>query len=203
MTLPRSSSVPAKFYFHARQLWDFSLSVALADFLLAGITFSLGGAFWIERSFGFGALSLMAGIVVLGHGLSLTYTGRQPRRAAVLIGKIALGNVIALALYCLLRGQLGGMGVVSRATFGSLLLAFLPLQIAWHFWHRRAIARAAGRDFEPLRWVLLAAAMLLVHLPLESNGSVGAGDSYWYSVMTADFVSQWRAGIFPVFAGQT
>ncbi len=136
------------------------------DLLLAGIVISLGGSYWIERAFTPGSLSLMAGIVVLGHGLSLTYVNRQPRHLAALVGKIVLGNAIALAIYCLLRGQLTGMGLVSRATFSGLLLAFAPLQIAWHLWHRRsAPAGPVNRDLEPLRWALIAAVMLLVHLP--------------------------------------
>jgi hypothetical protein len=32
---------------------------------------------------------------------------------------------------------------------------------------------------------------------------VGSGDATWYSLMASDFMAQWRAGIFPVFVGQT
>jgi uncharacterized membrane protein len=32
---------------------------------------------------------------------------------------------------------------------------------------------------------------------------VGGGDALWYANMLADFVTQWRAGVFPVFVGQT
>ncbi len=35
------------------------------------------------------------------------------------------------------------------------------------------------------------------------GSSVGAGDGYWYSLMVADFVQQWRLGVFPAFLGQT
>jgi hypothetical protein len=36
-----------------------------------------------------------------------------------------------------------------------------------------------------------------------SSADVGSGDSYWYCIMLGDFVKQWRAGIFPVFVGQS
>jgi hypothetical protein len=39
--------------------------------------------------------------------------------------------------------------------------------------------------------------------PFATSRQLGAGDALWYSHMLADFVTQWRAGIFPVFAGQT
>lgn len=34
-------------------------------------------------------------------------------------------------------------------------------------------------------------------------GTFGAGDAYWYRVMLADFLTQLRAGIFPVWIGQS
>ncbi|HEX2855276.1 MAG TPA: hypothetical protein VHO24_18720 [Opitutaceae bacterium] len=56
---------------------------------------------------------------------------------------------------------------------------------------------------ELLRWVVVVAGTLVLHRPLMTSGSVGAGDAYWYNIMVADFISQWREGIFPVFVGQT
>ena len=34
-------------------------------------------------------------------------------------------------------------------------------------------------------------------------GSIGAGDAHWYRVMLADFVTQLRVGVFPVWIGQS
>lgn len=50
--------------------------------------------------------------------------------------------------------------------------------------------------------VLAAVAAWLLH-PFATNHQIGAGDALWYANMLADFVLQWRAGVFPVFAGQT
>jgi len=39
--------------------------------------------------------------------------------------------------------------------------------------------------------------------PFATTNQVGAGDALWYANMLADFVLQLRAGVFPVFVGQT
>jgi hypothetical protein len=50
--------------------------------------------------------------------------------------------------------------------------------------------------------VLAIAAAWLLH-PFATARMYGAGDALWYANMLADFVTQVRAGFFPVFAGQT
>jgi hypothetical protein len=50
--------------------------------------------------------------------------------------------------------------------------------------------------------ILAAAAIWLLH-PFATGKQIGAGDALWYANMLADFVLQLRAGIFPIFAGQT
>lgn len=40
-------------------------------------------------------------------------------------------------------------------------------------------------------------------LPYANNRQIGAGDALWYANMLADFATQWRMGVFPVFVGQT
>jgi hypothetical protein len=49
---------------------------------------------------------------------------------------------------------------------------------------------------------LLGVAAWLLH-PFATSRQVGAGDALWYANMLADFCLQLRAGIFPVFVGQT
>ena len=178
-----------------------SLAFIAADFLLAGIVCALGGAYWLERSLSLHALATMAVIILSGHALSLTYQQRQPARFIGLPGRLILGHLFALALYCALRSQLGGL--VSRPTFACFLGVFALLQAGWHLRYRSATGEATDGGIEYLRWMLVTVAALFLHRPLLTTGSVGAGDAYWYSIMTADFVSQWREGIFPVFAGQT
>ncbi len=50
--------------------------------------------------------------------------------------------------------------------------------------------------------ILAAAAAWLLH-PFVTKRLYGAGDALWYANMLADYVSQVRHGVFPVFAGQT
>jgi len=56
---------------------------------------------------------------------------------------------------------------------------------------------------EAARWlVLLAAAVWLVH-PYFAARLIGTGDALWYHHLLADAVTQFRAGVFPVFVGQS
>ena len=50
--------------------------------------------------------------------------------------------------------------------------------------------------------VLGAAAAWLLH-PFATGRLYGAGDALWYANMLADYVTQLRQGIFPIFVGQT
>ncbi|WP_404421257.1 hypothetical protein [Nibricoccus sp. IMCC34717] len=54
-----------------------------------------------------------------------------------------------------------------------------------------------------LGWALVIAAAFAASRPLCSPHHVGAGDSYWYSAMLGDFVTQLRAGVFPIWVGQS
>jgi hypothetical protein len=72
---------------------------------------------------------------------------------------------------------------------------------------RLMLRRAAGRN--PLRCAdgwrgagLLAVVVFALH-PYVVSAQVGAGDAYHYSLMLADAVGQLRAGVFPLFVGQT
>jgi hypothetical protein len=49
---------------------------------------------------------------------------------------------------------------------------------------------------------LALAAAWLLH-PFATGRCYGGGDAVWYAHMLADYVTQVRAGVFPVFAGQT
>jgi hypothetical protein len=54
-----------------------------------------------------------------------------------------------------------------------------------------------------VRWlVLLAAALWMAH-PYFSPRLIGTGDALWYHYSLADAVTQFRAGVFPVFVGQS
>ena len=63
---------------------------------------------------------------------------------------------------------------------------------------------ARGARFaETARWLLLAAAATWLLHPFATSRQIGAGDALWYANMLADFVTQLRAGVFPIFVGQT
>lgn len=72
----------------------------------------------------------------------------------------------------------------------------------------RSEIRRVGRPwFHPraryLRWLLLLAAGVGLMQPYLTRGIIGAGDAIWYRNVVADFIGQLRAGIFPIWAGQT
>jgi hypothetical protein len=56
---------------------------------------------------------------------------------------------------------------------------------------------------ECIRWLLLIGVGFWLFHPFMNGRQIGTGDAVWYHNMLADFVIQWRAGIFPVFVGQT
>ncbi len=49
---------------------------------------------------------------------------------------------------------------------------------------------------------LIAVAWWLLH-PFATSRQIGSGDALWYANMLADFVTQLRNGVFPIFVGQT
>jgi hypothetical protein len=54
-----------------------------------------------------------------------------------------------------------------------------------------------------LRWLLLLTAAGWLTSPFLTRSLVGGGDAVWYHHQIADAVTQFRAGEFPVFVGQT
>jgi len=59
------------------------------------------------------------------------------------------------------------------------------------------------RRAEAARLLLLAAVATWLLHPFATPRQIGAGDALWYANMLADFVTQLRAGVFPIFVGQT
>lgn len=72
------------------------------------------------------------------------------------------------------------------------------------FFRRKSTDEATRpwRD-ELMRWAFLAAVAVWIFHPFATSRFYGTGDALWYSNMLADFVLQWRAGVFPVWVGQT
>jgi hypothetical protein len=66
-----------------------------------------------------------------------------------------------------------------------------------------AYGRGAIEPDEGIRWVLMQALAVYAVHPFVRGALVGAGDAYHYSITLADYIRQARAGIFPVFVGQS
>lgn len=79
----------------------------------------------------------------------------------------------------------------------------LPLQLGVRGVYFLTRNRLPDAPLELPRLTLIGAASVVLMGPFVTSGLVGSGDAGWYSIMVADFVSQWRAGVFPVFVGQT
>lgn len=181
--------------------WLFTFFFALTDFLFVANALVLCGAYWLNRSFTPAALLTMSGIAVASQALSMCYSPNRAVRLPFLLGRIVLGNVLASLIYLAVRSRLSG--VVSPTTFAEILALFTPLQIGLHVVRHYGCRRAATALVEPLRWMLIAMILLALHRSILTNGSIGAGDSYWYCVMVADFLTQLREGVFPIFVGQS
>ena len=178
--------------------WCFSLM--LADVLMAGTVAALAGGFVIDHRFGLPDLAWIAGTILVAHLLSLSYAHRLPDALPTFLAKLVAGHLLAVAGWTTLRGYIGSLPPTGE--FFHLLLCFAPVQAAFHLWHRHR-SRQDRPVLAPLQWTILTAGVLSLHGPMISNGSFGAGDSYWYRIMVADFVTQWRDGVFPVFVGQS
>jgi hypothetical protein len=85
---------------------------------------------------------------------------------------------------------------------GAAGVAILAGFLAWPVFRSAASSREAVFG-EALRWVVLLAAGLALTFPYAHAERVGAGDAQDYAQQIADFLSQVRAGVFPVFVGQS
>lgn len=83
------------------------------------------------------------------------------------------------------------------------IASFLPLfALAWSIYKKR-LSSWIDIGLAGLAWLVVAGAALYVARPLLHGTAIGTGEAYNYSLSTADAVSQFRAGWFPVLAGQT
>ncbi len=94
----------------------------------------------------------------------------------------------------------GGGLTLGQMVYAVVLVACLVQ--AWRIW----LARAAGRGHvvaaEAVRLLIAGAAGVWTVLPFFTDRLVGGVDARWYAYMLSDFLTQWRAGVFPVFLGQ-
>lgn len=87
-----------------------------------------------------------------------------------------------------------------------VVLGWAAAFTAAYFIGLRRLARAQAADLigaENRRWLLLVAAALFLLSGLTRAGMHGGGDARWYGTMLADMIAQTRAGVFPVWVGQS
>lgn len=176
----------------------FVWSLVLADLMLAaGVILFLNG-YWLIHRLDAESVALLSLGIVLFHLAAFSYVGLRPVAATWQALKIPAANALAVLVFPLAFAYL--QIPLDRGGLLHVAAVLTPLQLLLHFAHRYFRGTA---PLEPLRWILLAAGGLLVSFPFLTNSSVGSGDAFWYANMTADFATQWRAGVFPVFAGQS
>lgn len=177
----------------------FSLSMLAGDAaVLAWLAWSfvafsgrtLPGAFW---TFVMPMATAASAWPILGHRVPPSGL----RRWLVRPGLLALMLAIMLLV---------GPGRGSLLTVGNCMwfacaasAALVVLRLTW--W--AAASRLEATQGEIFRWIALAALAAWLAWPFYHSGGIGAGDAHWYAVMLGDFVEQLRAGIFPVWTGQT
>ncbi|HWA10178.1 MAG TPA: hypothetical protein VG838_12065 [Opitutaceae bacterium] len=138
--------------------------------------------------------ALLVGMILAGHALAGRYLLREGAGLGWRLACAAAGTALAAGAAALFFGRLALPRSIVVTFLGvdgialGLLLALRP-----------GVERQKGLAGASL------AAISLFHLFsfLLRGGSLGAGDGYWYSLVASDFVGQWRAGVFPVFAGAT
>ena len=63
--------------------------------------------------------------------------------------------------------------------------------------------KAQPLPLETSRWIIICIAATWAVHPVYGIKPSGAGDAYWYTIMLADYLEQLRAGVFPVWLGQS
>lgn len=128
----------------------------------------------------------------LGHGLA---------RLRALITRAALLG-LAVGFACMISRAFHWIPISSQQAIwlGSATAALTGI---FRLCYRRMGVTGARGVGEVLRWITLLAAATLVMVPFYFSGSIGSGDAHWYGLMLGDFVTQLRAGTFPVWVGQS
>ena len=169
-------------------------SLVLADLILASLVLQILDGFRLGHHLDLAAITTIAACLGTLHLGGLTYVHRWRWPA------LRLFAVTLLAVLILPRIS-SWLGIpLTRSEILAWLVIVCPVQLLLHRAHR---SHCLETPLEPLRWMFAAAAGAAAGFPFLTTRSVGTGDAYWYGNMVGDFVTQWRAGIFPVFVGQS
>ena len=100
---------------------------------------------------------------------------------------------------------LSRFGWVGLTLAQSAWLGFAAAGLAWAARALLAGTRSAGPGMgsELARWGVLGVSATLMPLCFYSRLSLGSGDAHWYGIMLADFITQLRSGVFPIWVGQS
>ena len=89
---------------------------------------------------------------------------------------------------------------LTQMAYAVVLIACLVQ--SWRAWLGWAEDRGHHVSAEAIRLVIAGVAGIWVTLPFYTDRLVGGVDARWYAYMLSDFLTQWRAGVFPVLLGQ-
>ncbi len=179
----------------------FGWSLLLVDAILYSLVFNVADGYWLNRHLDGATIAILAVGIVIFHLLCLGYSHPRPGATHWYFVKVAVASTCAIAVFPLIFDYL--QISLGRIGFSVVLAAGVLPQILLHLAHRHWRQQEVSSPLEPLRWVLLAGSGMWLGFPFLSNSKMGTGDAYWYGSMVADFVTQWRAGVFPVFVGQS
>ncbi len=101
----------------------------------------------------------------------------------------------------LLSSNSVGTAIGNRSNWLAAMLLAGGLTARAVYW--RLHASHGWAPLETLRWGLLATVATWALWPIYTTKPTGAGDAYWYVIMLSDYLEQLRAGVFPVWIGQS
>jgi hypothetical protein len=176
-------------------------SLAAVDAAGLGLwLFTLNG-FVFNRSLDQDDYSTIMIVPVLCYAASLQYGLRPGQPWWRWILKALLGETVATLILRSVFEKLG-MDLSSRQLVFFFALHF-PLHLVGRGVYLWARNRLPGAPLELPRLLLVGGGGLGLISAFVTRALIGSGDAYWYSIVLHDFVAQWRAGLFPVFVGQT
>ncbi len=170
-----------------------------------------------HRLIGIPEAALVAAILWAGHGVSLGLAA-TPATVAVpalswLLLRCLLGDrlpdrgktglflaVTGLWLLFIWAAYTGGVDGDLGRIHGVMAAYLLAGLAALRAWRARLPTDAVGESGRLLAVVLAAFGLLAPYLTPALSGT---GDGQWYATLLADMARQVRAGVFPVFVGQS
>ncbi len=169
----------------------------MADFIVCTLVLFIFYAYSRRQTFDFEQAAAIAGGVVICNLVTFAYFGRISSSVIPWLLRTAGGG--ALAILALPYGVALDAGLEPSAIRSATAFA-IPILCALRIIHARTRSFA---PFETIRLSIIGLGGVAVGFPFLTQFTVGTGDAYWYGNMVGDFVAQWRAGIFPVFVGQS